>query len=99
MSRLGKMPITVPAKVEVKTVDGKVQVAGPKGNLSLPMHKGIVLRTQDNRLFVERDEKIEMSSAEHGLQRALINNMVIGVSRGFEVRLSLIGVGYRAAVQ
>jgi len=99
MSRLGKSPIPLPDKVEVKIVNGVVHTQGPKGSLTLPAHQGISVRVEGKRLFVERDEKIEMARTTHGLHRALINNMVVGVSKGFEVRLSLIGVGYRAAVQ
>ncbi len=99
MSRLGKSPIPLPDKVEVKMAEGSVVVKGPKGSLSLPMHKGISFKIEGGRLFIERDEKEEMPRTTHGLFRALINNLVIGVSKGFEVRLGLVGVGYRAAVQ
>lgn len=99
MSRLGKSPIALPDKVEVKIVEGMVHAKGPKGNLSIPAHTGISVKAQDGQLIVEKDEKVEMSGATHGLFRALINNLVIGVSKGFEVRLSLVGVGYRASVQ
>lgn len=99
MSRLGKSPIPLPEKVEVKIADGMVHAKGPKGNLSMPAQKGISVKIEDGRLHIEKDEKIEMPKTTHGLYRALINNMVMGVSKGFEVRLNLIGVGYRAAVQ
>ncbi len=99
MSRLGKTPITLPEKVEVKIAEGMVHAAGPKGNLTIPAHQGISVKIEGQRLIVEQDETIEMPATTRGLFRALINNMVIGVSKGFEVRLSLIGVGYRAAVQ
>lgn len=99
MSRLGKSPIALPEKVEVRIADGKVHAKGPKGNLSIPAQNGISVKVEDNLLLIEKDEKIEMPRTTHGLYRALINNMVIGVSKGFEVRLGLVGVGYRAAVQ
>ena len=99
MSRLGKSPIPIPDKVEVKIEGGTVHAKGPKGNLSIPAHKGISVKVDDGRLLVERDEKVDMPRTTHGLYRALINNMVIGVSKGFEVRLGLVGVGYRAAIQ
>jgi large subunit ribosomal protein L6 len=99
MSRLGKTPIQLPDKVEVKIAEGMVHAKGPKGNLSMPSQKGISIQVDANQLVVVRDENIEMPKTTHGLYRALINNMVIGVSKGFEVRLSLVGVGYRAAVQ
>ncbi len=99
MSRLGKSPIALPEKVEITIADGMVHAKGPKGNLSIPAHPGISVKVEDNRLIVEKDEKVEMPRTTHGLYRALINNLVVGVSKGFEVRLSLVGVGYRAAVQ
>jgi large subunit ribosomal protein L6 len=99
MSRLGKSPIPLPDKVEVKIADGKVHAKGPKGNLSIPAHKGISVRVEAGRLLVEKDEKVEMPKTTHGLYRALINNMILGVTKGFEVKLALVGVGYRAAVQ
>lgn len=99
MSRLGKSPIPLPDKVEVKIADGMVQAKGPKGQLSIPAQKGISVKVEAGTLIVEKDEKVKMPKSTHGLYRALINNMVIGVSKGFEVRLSLVGVGYRAAVQ
>jgi large subunit ribosomal protein L6 len=99
MSRLGKSPIPLPEKVEVTIADGMVHVKGPKGNLSIPAHKGISVKLDGKRLLVEKDDKVEMPRSTHGLFRALINNMIVGVSKGFEVRLGLIGVGYRAAVQ
>lgn len=99
MSRLGNSPIPLPDKVEVKIAEGIVHAKGPKGNLTIPAQQGISLKVEGDRLFVERDEKVEMPKTTHGLYRALINNMVVGVSKGFEIRLSLVGVGYRAAVQ
>lgn len=99
MSRLGKSPIPLPEKVEVKIAEGMVHAKGPKGNLSIPAHKGISVKVEGNRLLVEKDENVEMPKTTHGLFRALINNLIIGVSKGFEVRLGLVGVGYRAAVQ
>lgn len=99
MSRLGKSPIEIPKNVEVKILDGKVQVKGPKGALEFPSADGLKLRTEEKRLFVEFDEKLNVSGKTYGLYRATINNMVIGVSKGFERRLLLIGVGYRAAMQ
>jgi large subunit ribosomal protein L6 len=100
MSRLGKSPIPLPDKVEIKIADGMVHAKGPKGNLSIPAHAGISVKVEEgNRLVVEKDDKVEMPRTTHGLFRALINNMVIGVSKGFEIRLGLVGVGYRAAVQ
>lgn len=99
MSRLGKTPIELPKNVEVKIQDGQVVVKGPKGSLTFPAVPGITVREEGGRLFVECDEKLQTQRTTHGLYRASINNMVIGVSQGFEKKLTLIGVGYRAAVQ
>ena len=99
MSRLGKTPILLPDKVEVKIADGMVHAKGPKGNMSIPINKGISLKVEDGKLYILKDENVEMPKPTHGLFRALINNMVTGVTKGFERRLGLVGVGYRAAVQ
>src|ERR1043165_1931447 len=99
MSRLGKSPIPLPDKVEVKIADGMINAKGPKGTISIPVQNGISVKVEGNRLIVLKDEKVEMPKTAHGLFRALINNLVIGVTKGFEVRLGLVGVGYRAAVQ
>jgi len=99
MSRLGKSPIPLPDKVEISVANGVVNVKGPKGNATHPLVKGISIQVEDKKLFILKDEKVEMPKAAHGMQRALINNIIVGVSKGFEKRLSLIGVGYRAAVQ
>ena len=99
MSRLGKTPIPLPEKVEVKISGGAVHVKGPKGSLSQSCLPGIHVSSEEGRLFVKIEEAHQISHRDYGLHRALINNLVIGVSKGFEVRLSLVGVGYRAAVQ
>ena len=99
MSRLGKSPITLPEKTEVKIADGVIHVKGSKGTLTAPVIPGISVKIEGNRVYVVKDEAVEMPKTSHGLYRATINNMVIGVSKGFEKRLSLIGVGYRAALQ
>ncbi len=99
MSRLGKSPIVLPKGVEVKTVDGKVHVKGPKGTLEYPLEKGISIKIENGLAVVEADPTAELARPAHGFYRATLNNMVVGVSKGFEKRLSLIGVGYRANVQ
>ncbi len=100
MSRLGKSPIVLPKNVEVKTQDGQFVVKGPKGTLSFVAIPGVSVEIDnENRLFVSCDEKLQPKKTTHGLYRATINNMIIGVSAGFEKKLLLIGVGYRAAVQ
>lgn len=99
MSRIGKKPIVVPAGVTV-TVDGhKVTVKGPKGTLTKEFNKNLTIALEDGHVVVTRpDDSIEMR-ALHGTTRALIHNMVIGVSEGFKKVLNLVGVGYRAAVK
>jgi large subunit ribosomal protein L6 len=99
MSRLGRMPIEVPAGVEIKIVDKKIQVKGPKGTLTYPTTHGISIKVEEGKAVVEKDEKVELPKTTHGLYRALLGNMIQGVSKGFETKLSMVGVGYRAAVQ
>lgn len=99
MSRLGKMPINLPSGVEVKTDGKNIHVKGPKGTLSYPLPEGITIKVAEGQAIVEKNDKIELPKPTHGLYRALLNTMVEGVSKGFEVKLSMVGVGYRAAVQ
>ncbi|MFM7217313.1 MAG: 50S ribosomal protein L6 [Bacteroidota bacterium] len=99
MSRIGKLPITLPAKVEVK-VDGRtVNVKGPKGELKQTINDGISVKIDGNTLTVERASDAKHHRAQHGLYRALINNMIIGVSQGFKKEQELVGVGYKASAQ
>lgn len=99
MSRLGKTPIPLPKGIEIKVTDGQIHVKGPKGTLSYPLTEGIRVKVEDGLAIVEKDDQVEMPKTTYGLYRATINNMVVGVSKGFEKRLALIGVGYRAAIQ
>jgi large subunit ribosomal protein L6 len=100
MSRLGKTPIPLPKGVEVKaTKEGIVHIKGPKGALQLQLPAGIHLKLEGQIVELERDEKLAPESAMHGLYRSLLKNCVVGVSDGYEVKLTMIGVGYRANVQ
>ena len=99
MSKLGKTPIALPEKVEVKMGEGVIHVKGPKGALTLPAPKGIGIKIEEGKLLVTADEAQHIENRHYGLARALLNNLIIGVSKGFEVRLSLVGVGYRAQLQ
>ena len=100
MSRLGKTPIQIPKGVEVKADrEGAVHTKGPKGTLILKLPVGLHLKIDGTVATLERDEKIMPESDLHGLFRTLIKNQLIGVTEGFEVRLTMIGVGYRANVQ
>lgn len=99
MSRIGKMPITVPAGVTVTIEDNFVTVKGPKGELSRHINKNMKLTLDNGVLTVERPDDEKESRAMHGLSRTLINNMVVGVSTGFSKTLEINGVGYRCALQ
>ena len=100
MSRIGKMPIELPAGVEVKiSAENEVSVKGPKGTLSQAFDKQIKLELNDNVITVSRPNDIKEVRALHGLTRSLLNNMVIGVTQGFTKELDINGVGYRAAKQ
>lgn len=100
MSRLGKSPIEIPKGVELKSSkEGMVHVKGPKGSLNLQLPKGLSLKIDGHSVLIERDEQIMPESALHGLFRSLVKNHIHGVAEGFEIRLTMIGVGYRANVQ
>ncbi|SRR3989339_715052 len=99
MSRLGKTPVLIPKGVKVKVVGDQVTVEGSKGTLSKPLYKGFSLKIEEEQLFVEVDEAVKNPPSFQGLVRALVSCMIQGVSKGFEKKLSLIGVGYRASVQ
>ena len=99
MSRIGKMPVTIPSGVKV-TLDGNhITVEGPKGKLERDFHPNMTVKAEDNVITVERPSDKKEDRALHGLTRALINNMVVGVSTGFKKDMELVGVGYRAAKQ
>ena len=99
MSRVGKQPITIPSGVTITVDDDKVTVNGSKGSLEQFTMPGIKIRQQDNSLVVERENDERQNRARHGLMRSLINNMVVGVSQGFEKKLEINGVGYRVQQQ
>lgn len=100
MSRVGRLPIAIPAGVTVTvTPDNVVTVKGPKGELTKAMAKDINIAIEDNQVVVTRPSDVKEHRALHGLTRALINNMVIGVTNGFSKTLQLIGVGYRATAK
>ena len=99
MSRIGKAPITVPSGVEVKTSANSITVKGPKGSLTRELVGGISVRQEANTLLVERPNDERQSRSLHGLSRALVNNMVVGVTDGFVKELEIVGVGYRAELK
>ena len=96
MSRIGRAPIPLPSAVTIDVTDGLVTVQGPKGKLSQPLANGITLRHDGDQLLVERSSDDRIQRSLHGLMRTLINNMILGVTQGFEKRLELVGTGYRA---
>lgn len=99
MSRKGKNPIPVPKGVAVEIKGSDIHVTGPKGALNLKLVPAIEVEIQPEQLNVKLAETHQDDGAIHGLYRSLIDNMVVGVSQGFEKKLEMIGVGYRAAVQ
>ena len=99
MSRIGKMPITVPAGVTVTIEDNHVTVKGPKGELARQINKNMKLTMDNGVITVERPDDEKESRSLHGLSRTLINTMIIGVTQGFSKTLEINGVGYRAAKQ
>jgi large subunit ribosomal protein L6 len=98
MSRIGNKPVPVPKGVEVQVSGGELRVKGPKGQLTQDIVDGISFDVQDGRVVVSRGSDVKQIRANHGLMRALLNNMVVGVSRGFTRNLEIIGVGYKAQV-
>lgn len=96
MSRIGKKPVVVPNGVEVKISGDQVSVKGAKGELSERIHSSVTVKQDDNVVTVETNDGSKQARAMSGTMRALINNMVVGVSEGFSKRLQLNGVGYRA---
>ena len=96
MSRIGKKFINIPEKVKVELNGQKISVDGPKGNLSRILPSLVCCTMEDNKLIIEKTQDTKLSQALYGLSRTLVNNMVTGVSQGFEKRLQITGVGYRA---
>ncbi|MCB0995102.1 MAG: 50S ribosomal protein L6 [Acidimicrobiales bacterium] len=96
MSRIGKSPIPVPSGVSVNIDGTRLAVSGPKGTLEHDLPDGISVAVDDGRIQVSRSDDERQSRALHGLTRSLVNNMVIGVTEGFQKRLEIVGVGYRA---
>ena len=95
MSRIGKKPVQIPAGVEVTVNGNHIAVKGPKGQLEMDFYEKLTVEVEDAELTVSRPDDERETRARHGLTRALIHNMVLGVSEGFEKQLELAGVGYR----
>jgi large subunit ribosomal protein L6 len=99
MSRIGKQPIAIPPKVKVEVAGQKVHVEGPKGKLNWELPARTSLKVTDGKIIVSRDGDDAQAKALHGTSRALVHNMVKGVSEGFVKKLEIQGVGFKAAVQ
>ena len=99
MSRIGRMPISVPAGVEISVQNNLVTVKGPKGTLSQQVGKEITVKIENNEIVLTRANDQKEVRAQHGLYRALLHNMVEGVTKGFSKSLIINGVGYKAQMQ
>ena len=99
MSRIGKLPITIPDGVEVDFQDSKIEVNGPKGSITVYKHSKIEYTLEDNVIYLKRKDNSSEAKRQYGLRRTLLNNAVIGVKDGFERGLELVGVGYKVSVQ
>ena len=103
MSRIGKLPIVIPSGVTVNLNDGVITVKGPKGEMSQKVDSSIIVKIEDGQMIFEVDENSPVNykqrNAFHGLYRSLVNNMVVGVSEGYQKVLELVGVGYRVSNQ
>lgn len=99
MSRIGKLPLTLPAGVTVSVGEGALKVKGPKGELSSKLATGVSIEQNGNVVEVKRADDSRQARSNHGLTRALLNNMVTGVTKGFERKLDIQGVGFKSEVK
>ena len=99
MSRIGKMPITIPKGVKVELNNNKIKVSGERGALEINIHPDIQVKVEEDKIYVSRPSDGRFHRSLHGLSRSLINNLVEGVFSGFEKTLEIQGVGYRAALE
>jgi len=99
MSRIGQLPIPLPSGVQISQDDGVLTVKGPKGTLSRSLPTAILIKVEGNEILCERPSNSKEHRSLHGLTRTLVNNMVVGVTQGYEKKLQVIGVGYRAELQ
>jgi len=97
MSRIGKLPIQVPSGVTITVDSDVITVVGSKGQLTVPHLSDVTVKLEDGQAVVTRNNEERVARAQHGLQRALLNNAIQGVSKGFEKKLELNGVGYRVS--
>jgi large subunit ribosomal protein L6 len=99
MSRIGKMPITIPKGVKVELNNNNIKISGERGTLESSFHPDMQVKIEEGKIFVSRPSENKFHRSLHGLSRTLINNMVEGVSSGFEKILEIQGVGYRATLE
>jgi len=99
MSRIGKQPIAIPSGVKIALASGTVKVEGPKGKLEFTFHPNMQVESDGKQILVKRPDNERLNRALHGLTRALINNMVVGVTKVYEKKLKIEGVGYQAAAK
>lgn len=95
MSRIGKLPVEIPAGVTITVGDKEIAVAGPKGTLQVPVQEKTLTKVEEKQVIITREDDEKKSKAWHGLQRSLIQNAVDGVTKGFEKKLEINGVGFR----
>jgi large subunit ribosomal protein L6 len=98
MSRIGKQPVAIPAGVKVQVADGKIKVEGPKGKLEFSWHPAMKVESDGKAVKITRPDDERLNRSLHGLTRSLIKNMVEGVTKGYEKRLKVEGIGYQAKV-
>jgi large subunit ribosomal protein L6 len=98
MSRIGKQPVTIPAGVKVAVASGKIKVEGPKGKLEFAWHPSMKVEADAKAITITRPDNERLNRSLHGLTRSLINNMVEGVTKGYEKRLKVEGIGYQAKI-
>lgn len=99
MSRIGRKPVAIPSGVDVAITSGVVHVKGPKGDLNYTLLPHVTVEMKDNELLIARQSEVKEVRARHGLTRAIIQNMVTGVSEGYQKELEILGVGYKAALK
>lgn len=98
MSRIGRQPVTIPAGITVNIKDNTVNVKGPKGELTKTFHPNMKIEVKDGRIIVTRSSQEKYDKALHGLTRNLCANMIEGVNKGFQKKLEIVGIGFRAQV-
>lgn len=99
MSRIGRLPIPVPSGVQISQENGEFTVKGPKGTLSRVLPPAISIKVEDGQILCERPSDAKPHRTLHGLTRTLVNNMIVGVTQGYEKKLQVVGIGYRAELQ